>query len=357
MLTTHNQQSEIYAAQPRRNPQSSDWFNRIPKVGLHLHLEGAIPLPALWQLVEKYGTAPELTNLADLERIFAFRDFPHFIETWVWKNQFLREYEDFTWIAAAVASDLAAQNVLYAEVFLSPSDFFRHGLELPRLVEAVRLGLDQVPGIPIRLVIDLVRDNPPGKAAAILAQAAELRGLGVIGVGIGGSEQLYPPEPFAPVFAEARRLGLHTTAHAGEAAGADSIWGAVRHLKAERIGHGTRAFEDPALVETLVQTQIPLEMCPISNVCTGVVSRLEEHPIRAYFERGMLVTVNTDDPHMFGSSLALEYRMLVQKLGFTHDDIRTLIKNGVRASWLVQEAKNQLMQSIETDPAWRPEKV
>jgi adenosine deaminase len=176
--------------------------------------------------------------------------------------------------------------------------------------------------------------------------------LGVIGVGIGGSEQLYPPAPFREVFARARAMGFHTTAHAGEAAGPESIWGALRELQVERIGHGTRAAEDPALLDYLVEHRIPLEMCPISNVRTGVVPSPAAHPIRRFFEMGTLVTVNTDDPKMFGNSLAEEYMLLETTLGFASDEIQTIILNGVRASWLPEARKRALARSIRDDPAW-----
>jgi adenosine deaminase len=329
------------------------WFERIPKVELHLHLEGAIPHHALWELVQKHGGDPSVPDLAALERKFEYRDFPHFIQVWTWKNQFLREYEDFTFIGAAVAQDLARQNIRYVEAFFSPADFRRHGLQTQKLTEAIRTGLSQVPQIEVALVADLVRDFGPQRAAITLAELNKVRDLGVVGIGIGGSEQEFPPEPFAEVYDEARRLGFHTTAHAGEAAGAESVWGAIRSLHTERIGHGTRADEDEALLTYLVEHQIPLEMCPISNVRTGVVKSIEQHPVRRYFERGIAVTINTDDPKMFGNSLAEEYRLLVEQLGFSRDEIRTLILQGIQAAWLPEERKKRLAEALSQDPAWQ----
>jgi adenosine deaminase len=329
------------------------WFVKIPKVELHLHLEGAIPHYALWELLQKYGGDSSVPNPAALERKFEYRDFPHFIRVWTWKNQFLREYEDFTFIAAAVARDLARQNVRYVEAFYSPADFRRHGLQTLELTEAIRVGLSQVPGIEVALVADLVRDFGPERAAVTLAEINEARDLGVIGIGIGGSEQEFPPEPFAEVYEEARRLGFHTTAHAGEAAGAESMWGAIRSLRVERIGHGTRAEEDEALLDYLVEHQIPLEMCPLSNVRTGVVNSIEQHPVRRYFERGIAVTINTDDPKMFGNSLAKEYQLLQEKLGFSRDEICTLILQGIQAAWLTEDRKQQLVEEFCGDPAWQ----
>lgn len=328
------------------------WYERLPKVELHLHLEGAIPHAALWELVQKYGGAPGVPDINSLVKRFEYSDFPHFIDTWVWKNSFIREYEDFTFIAHSVASDLWQQNIRYVEAFLSPPDFHKIGLQTQRIVEAVRRGLDQVPGVRVALVPDLVRDFGPLLARRTLAELSEVRDSGVIGVGIGGSEHDYPPEPFEPIYQEARRLGFHTSAHAGEAAGAESIWGAVLRLKADRIGHATRAVEDPALVDWLGENQLPLEMCPISNFRTGVIPSLDKHPLRRFFEQGLLVTVNTDDPKMFGNSLAMEYYLLASQMGFSLQDIRQLVLNAVQASWLSEAEKKALEHEIRHDPGF-----
>jgi adenosine deaminase len=325
-----------------------DWFEHVPKVELHLHLEGAIPYEALWQIIQKYGD-PQTPDMAAMQKRFEYRDFPHFIETWMWKNRFLREYEDFTFIAEAVARDLAAQNIRYVEAFYSPTDV---SLELQRLTEAIRAGLDRVPEIEIALVADLVRDYGPQKGAVTLAKVNEVKALGVIGIGIGGSEQKHPPEPFEPVYDEARRLGFRTSAHAGEVAGAASVWGAVRSLRVDRIGHGTHAEEDPALLDYLAEYQVPIEMCPISNARTGSVTAIEKHPIRRYFEHGLCITVNTDDPKMFNNSLAEEYRLLVEQFGFSRDEVRSLILQGISASWLSAEKKQTLLNEVQQDPAW-----
>jgi adenosine deaminase len=328
------------------------WYERVPKVELHLHLEGAIPQEALWQLMQKYGGDPAVPNLEALQRKFQYRDFPHFIETWVWKNRFLREYEDFTLIAEAVAKNLVRQNVKYAEMFYTPSDFFRHDLEVQRLTAAIRSGLGRVKQIEIGLILDFCRDRGPENADRNLDAVKEVKQLGVIGVGIGGSEQNYPPEPFAGVYEKARQLGFHTGAHAGEAAGPESIWGAIRSLKVERIGHGTRAIEDETLVRYLAEKQIPLECCPLSNVCTGVVKSIEAHPVKKFFDAGLLVTVNTDDPAMFGNSLAQEYQMLEERLGFSQDEVRKVILNGVKAAWLSNDRKKLLTDTFVKDENW-----
>jgi adenosine deaminase len=330
----------------------TDWYHRVPKVELHLHLEGAIPLGSLWELVQKYGGDPLVPSLSALKRKFHYRNFSHFIQTWRWKNGFLREYEDFTHIAAAIARDLRAQNIRYVEAFYSPSDFHRHGLNIQEITAALRKGLSQESGTEVALVVDLVRDYGAASAAASLREIAELREFGVVGIGIGGTESNFPPELFADVYKEARDLGFRTSAHAGEAAGAESVWGAIRELRVHRIGHGTRAEEDPRLLDYLVEHRIPLEMCPLSNVRTAVVDSISRHPIRRYFERGVLVTVNTDDPKMFGTSFAEELQCLHDALHFSHDELRSLILNGIDSSWLRRERREGLRSSFESDSAW-----
>jgi adenosine deaminase len=322
-------------------------LRRLPKSELHLHIEGAIPLPALWELVSKYGRGG-VSSIQELEERFRYRDFPHFLETWMWKNGFLREYDDFTFIAAAVARDLADQNVRYVEAFHSPGDFaMLHGLEVARVTEALRRGLDQVKDrIEIRLIADLTRDFGPERGRAWLREIAGASELRIVGIGIGGSEHAFPPEPYREVYREARSLGLRTTAHAGEAAGPESIWGALRALDVDRIGHGTRAIEDPELVDHLAEKRIPIEMCPISNVRTGVAASIAAHPIRALFDRGLLVTVNTDDPKMFGTSLEEEYRALAEHQNFQLAEIRRLADNTIDATWADEPTRARLRSEL-----------
>lgn len=328
------------------------WFERVPKVELHLHLEGAIPHGALWELVKKYGGDTSVPSLAALKDRFQFRDFAHFIQTWMWKNRFLHESEDFTFVAEAVAADLAAQNIRYAEVFYTPSDFFRRGLGTQRLTEAIRAGLSRVPAIRIALVADGCRDNGPENALKVVSEINEVRNLGVIGITIGGSEQTYPTEPFAPAYEKARSFSLHTSAHAGEAAGPESVWGAIHALRVERIGHGTRAIEDERLLEYLAEHKMPLEVCPISNLRTGVVASIDAHPVKRFIERGLAVTINTDDPKMFGNSLAEEYQLLVDRLGLSRDQVRSVIIQGIRCSWLPDSDKSSLIEEFQRDRDW-----
>ena len=322
-------------------------IRRLPKVELHLHLEGAIPLPALWELVQKYGGDKEVGDINGLEEKFQYTDFAHFLETWTWKNGFLREYEDFTFIAGMVAEDLARQDIRYVEAFYSPGDFAEHGLEAQGITEAIRSGLRPYEDrITLNLIADLVRNYGPDRGMRWLREISEVQELGVIGIGIGGSEQEFPPEPYKKVYAQARQLGFRTSAHAGEAAGAESIWGAIRALKVDRIGHGTRAIEDPKLLSHLLAKQIPIEACPISNLRTGVVRSLKEHPIQKLYREGFLVSVNTDDPKMFHTSLEAEYAALVETLDFQWMDIVRLVENAIRSAWCDEATKSKLSEEL-----------
>ena len=336
-------------------PSDAAWLAALPKVELHLHLEGAIPLPALWELMGKYGGDPNLPDLEALRARFTYRDFAHFIDTWVWKNRFLRELEDFTFIAEAVARDLAAQGHVYVEAFCSPPDFHATGLEPQAILAALRRGLERVPELRVALVPDLVRDFGPARAARSLAQFVEARGEGVIGIGLGGSEAPYPPELFTAVYEEARRLGLHTSCHAGEAAGPASVRGALEVLRVERIGHGTRAAEDPALLAEIARRGVALELCPVSNLRTGVLARLEDHPIRAFQAAGLRLSVNSDDPALFNTSLAGEFLALMETLSFTRREIRELTLSALACSWLPRTEQAGLAATFATHPLWHDE--
>jgi adenosine deaminase len=326
-----------------------DW-STMPKAELHLHLEGAIPVPTLWELIEHHGGDPVIKSQQQLIDFYEYRDFAHFMETWVWMNTFLRTYDDFEFASEAVARHLVQQNIVYAETFFSPTDFRRHGLTRQGIALAIRAGLDKVPEIEVPLIVDLVRDRGPEGTSltldAITEVADEAR---IIGVGIGGYEAENPPELFADVYRRARERGFRLTAHAGEADGPASVWGAIRSLGVERIGHGVRSAEDPALVEYLVEQQLPLEVCPTSNIRTGVVADWEAHPARSLIEAGALVTINTDDPAMCHSSLACEFQVLDEVFDLDEATIKRISLAPVAASWAPPETKQHLDTTIK---AW-----
>ena len=328
------------------------WHERLPKVELHLHLEGALPRAALWELITKYGGDPAIKTRDDLERALVYRDFSGFLKMWVWMTGYLREYDDYTLVGEAVARDLARQKIRYVEGFFSPPDYRRSTLDPQRVTEALRSGLNRVSSIEVALIADLVRDRGVDHARALLERMGEVRTHGVIGIGIGGFEPAFPPELFEATYERARALGFQTTAHAGEAAGAASVWGAVRALRVDRIGHATRAAEDPELVKHLAARRIPLELCPLSNVRTGIIKSVEVHPLRQYFDAGIPVTLNTDDPLFFGNSLAMELESAQRAHRFTRDEIRRLLLSSIESTWLSGERKTQLATEFQRDPSW-----
>jgi len=320
----------------------------MPKAELHLHLEGAIPVPTLWELIEHHGGDPLIKTEAQLVDWFTYSDFAHFMETWNWMNGFLRTYDDFTFASEAVARHLVAQNIVYAESFFSPSDFRAHGLKPQGIARAIRAGLDRVDGVEIALIVDLVRDRGPEGTAQTLAAVKEVSAeTGIIGIGIGGFEAAHPPEQFADVYNDAREAGFRLTAHAGEEAGPESVWGALLALGAERIGHGVRSIEDPQLIDHLVERQIPLEVCPTSNLRTGVVAHWDQHPVGRLIDAGVKVTINTDDPAMFDANLAEEFSILEERFGLDEAAIKRLSLAVVESSWADEATRVSLTERVE----------
>jgi len=325
----------------------SDVFDLAPKVELHLHLEGAIPLPTLWELVEGYGD-PDVRTRDDLASRFEYRDFPHFIETWWWMTGFVRTGRDFTAVAQAVACALVEQNIIYAEASISPSDFARHGLSVGDIATAVRSGLDEVGAVEVGLIVDLVRDTGPEKCMNTLEQVIEVAGsAGIVGITIGGSEHAFPPQLFVDVYRRAESAGLGLTAHAGEAAGPTSVWSVLQDLHVSRIGHGVRSVEDADLINYLVEHQIPLEVCPTSNIRTGVVESWDRHPVFELIERGARVTINSDDPLFFGSSVASDLRSVASSIDL---DVERHTHYAIDASWMSEDQKT--LRRTEVSDWW-----
>jgi adenosine deaminase len=311
----------------------------MPKVELHLHLEGAIPADAMWTLIERHGGDPEVPDQAALAGRFEYRDFAHFISTWEWKLKFHTTLDDYRFLAEAVARDLARQGHTYVEAFVSPSD---SGLPTQDLLMAVREGLDAVGGVRVALIPDLVRDTGHEMTMRTLEEIIEVvDDAGVIGITIGGSEQDHPAVEFGEVFRRARSAGLRLTAHAGEAAGPESVRQAIDDLGVDRIGHGVRSVEDPVLLSELVDRQIPLEVCPTSNVRTGVAENFATHQVRELIDAGAFVTINTDDPAMFGCTLAGEFAA-IESLGYDDETMRMLAENAIDASWATPAAKRDM---------------
>jgi adenosine deaminase len=328
------------------------FIRSMPKVELHLHLEGAIPPEILLAQIHRKGSEPAIRTIEDLRKRLTCTDFENFIDIWIWKNTFIKEEKDFEAIAYGVLAGLSRQNVKYVEAFYGPGDYHRHGLAVEAITESIIRGKARAErdfGIRCQLIVDLIRDHGPEIGLRRLDEVTPFLGQGVVGIGIGGSEQLFPALPYAEVFREARRRGFRLTAHAGEVAGADSIRSAVQHLGVDRIGHGLRAYEDPGVVAMLRDRRIPLEMCVISNVKTGVCRSIEDHPIKDYFKQGLMVTVNSDDPTMFNATLTDEYLALARNLGFTLEEIRQVALNGIEASFLSADDKAALKATFERE--------
>ncbi len=313
-------------------------YKKFPKVENHLHLEGAIPLGTVWQLIQKYGGDQSVSNIGQLKDRFVYRNFDQFIETWSWKNRFIREYDDFSLLTASILQDLISQNVKYAEIFISPS-LFKKRLKTQRIVETITDEIKNQNKIKINLIVDLVRDYGADNEMQTLNEINEVKESGIIGIGIGGSEREFPPELFIDVFEQARKYGFRTTAHAGEAAGTKSIWSALKDLKADRIGHGTKATEDKALLKYLSDNKIPVEVCILSNLRTKAISDLKDHPVKTFIDMGIPVSINTDDPKMFNNSLAEEYQSLEDIFHFSEQDVQEILINSIDTLWLNEEEK------------------
>lgn len=320
----------------------------LPKVQLHCHLEGTVRAGTFRALAAKYRV--ELGERADPAQTYAFGTFGEFLLLFAKVSETLRRPEDFAMIARDYAEDAAAQGVAYAEVFVSPSvwTYFHHELDVRATVEAIRAALDEAGGrlgIAVALIADLTRNFGPERAEAIARGAVGLRDLGVIGVGLGGDEARFPPELYERAFAIARDGGLHGVAHAGEAAGPASVRGAVEALRAERIGHGVRAIEDPAVVELLAERRIPLEVCPTSNRLTGAAPAGAVHPLGALDAAGCIVTIDADDPALFDTTLVDEYRYVAATFG--EDALLRFARNAIDASFAPPEAKARLHARFE----------
>ena len=319
----------------------------MPKIELHLHLEGAIPLPILLNFIQKRGKDTSIKNLQDLKKRLIYSNFAQFIKVWLWKNSFITEYEDFEELAYQVLKSLSQQNVKYVEAFYSPRDFTFRNKKLSAcgitesLIKGKKKAFDNF-GIRSELIVDVVRDYGPRMGMDLIKESSGYLGRGLIGIGLGGSEKLFPAGLFTKVYQEARERGFRLTAHAGEAAGAKSIWAALEELGAERIGHGLRAYEDPRLINYLQERQIPLEMCVVSNIKTQVCKSFKEHPVRNYFKEGLMVTINSDDPTMFNTSITNEYLVLIQKFGFSLEEIRKVNFNSIKASFMTDEEKDAM---------------
>ncbi len=315
---------------------------RMPKVELHVHLEGSIRPATLLRLARSNHVRLPVQDEAGLCEFYRFRDFAHFVRVYGIVTDCLRTADDYALIAYEFGSDCARQNIRYAEVTFTIADNMRAtGLPWQAILEGLNSGRTQARdelGADWRWVFDITRDYPETQDR-VLEIALAARDQGVVALGLGGSEALFPPELFVRPFSRAHDVGLARVPHAGEMAGPVSIWTALRQLHADRIGHGVRCVEDPALVEYLRDHQVPLEICPTSNIRLGVYPDYAAHPLRELWDAGLLVTINSDDPSMFGTDLNQEYEALIDQFGFSLDELDQISLNAVRASFLPEHDK------------------
>ena len=321
----------------------------MPKVELHVHLEGSIRPATLLALAERNGVPLPAADLGGLRDFYRFTDFDHFIRVYFTVSGCLKTVDDYALIAYEFGADMARQSVRYAEVTFTPKTNVDYtGLPFDAILEGLNDGRVRARadfGVEMAWVLDIVRDALESRHVVAYWAAGALD-RGVVGLGLGGPERGHPPEPFADAFAFARAAGLHSVPHAGEVVGPESVWGALRSLHAERLGHGVRSVEDPALVDYLREHQVPLEICPTSNLRLGVYASYAGHPIRRLWDEGLCVTVNSDDPPMFETDLVTEYGALAAHLGFSARELEQLSLNALQASFLPADRKEEMKGSF-----------
>jgi len=330
-----------------------DFLLRMPKVELHVHLEGAMRPAVLLELARRNGVELPADDEAGLARWFRFRDFEQFVQVYLTCSRALQKPEDFQLLVADFLAEQARQNIVYTEAHFTIGTHLTNGANggevLAALEEAIREGEKQL-GVRLRLIPDIVRNVGPALADRTLEWALAGRGRGVVALGLSGSEARFANEPFREHFATATREGLHCVAHAGEHAGPESIRSVLEVCRAERIGHGVRAVEDPALMAELRERGIPLEICPSSNVCLGVVPDLERHPFDRLARAGCRVTVNSDDPAFFDTTLTGEYLRLSRTFGYGLRELTGLALSGLRAAFLPEEEREALAARFRDSP-------
>jgi adenosine deaminase/aminodeoxyfutalosine deaminase len=296
-------------------------YHELLKAELHLHLEGSVTPDTMTEL------APDV-SAGEIRERFRFSSFAGFLECFKWVVEQLRSPEDYALVTRRLLEALARQNVSYAEVTLSAGVVLWKQQDFAPIYDAVQREAVRSP-VEVQWNLDAVRHFGAKHAMQVAELAADRVGHGVVSFGIGGDEERGPAAWFGEVYAFARAHGLRLTAHAGETAGPESVWDALR-LGAERIGHGIRAVEDAALVRHLAGHNIPLEICISSNVATGAVSSLGEHPVRRLYDAGVPIVLNTDDPGLFSTTLEREYEIAANEFGFSESELRQIAENGFR---------------------------
>jgi adenosine deaminase len=319
----------------------------IPKTEIHLHIEACVTSSSYHELMDKYDIPHDekTSSLTDFSNIGSLASM---LESFWFVQSFFREPSDFNCVVDDVIAYAQRNNIYYIEAFAAPSMVLNCGMiSFTEMFDTLVKGFDAAEkktGVDVRLIVDVSRSFGPENAMKNLDLTIDYakndKTDRVIGIGLGGQEIGHPCSDYKEVFAKARKAGLHTVAHAGEEVGPESVWEAVDQLRAERIGHGTSAVQDPKLVKRLADDRIPLEICPTSNVITKkYVSALSEHPIRKFFDEGVVTTVNTDDPVLFSVELNEEYEKIATAVGFSRDEILVLVKNNLMSTFLSDSEK------------------
>ena len=328
----------------------TSFIRRLPKAELHLHLEGTLTPETLVALSTRHESTP--LTLEQARALYQYTDFTGFLMAFKAVTQLLQADEDYEFATYTMLAKLHAQGVVHAEVYVSVGVvYYWRRIEFEPLFAGMERGRERAEkefGISCYWIFDAVRHFGVEEAARVFAKAAEMRATypSIVGIGIGGDERRTGAEPFRELYAEAKAAGLRLTAHAGETVGPESIWAAI-NIGAERIGHALTAIEDPELIEILAERQLPLEICITSNLRTGSCPSPTEHPVRTYFDAGLMVTLNSDDPTMFGSDLENEYRIAARDYEFTREHLRELAANSIEASFLPAARKVELLRRLE----------
>ncbi len=321
-----------------------------PKIELHVHLEATIQPETLLAIAKRNGEALPAETVEGLRDLYRFRDFDHFIEIWILTTNCLRREEDFRQVVVDYAAEAKRHGAVYLEAIFSPIERTWRGVSWDEILTGYCDGAQQAReqhGVEVRLTPDITRSAPLDDAHTLVRQAARYRERGIVAVGLGGEEARYPPEPFAPAFRAARDAGLGSLPHAGEVVGPASIRGALETLEPDRLRHGIRAVDDPGLVRELAGRGLVLDVTPMSNVRTGAVASLEEHPLPRLVEAGVRCSVSTDDPVMFDTDLTREYEA-VERLGL---DPRSLYETAL-AGALCDDATRTRLEEIGTAFPW-----
>lgn len=326
---------------------SSTFICSLPKAELHLHLEGSVAPQTLVEVRQLHG---KQGTIAEAEALYQYKDFLGFLMAFKTLTEDLQTPDDYELIAYRLMEQLKAENVLHAEVYVSVGVCLWRKQDFEAIFEGLERGRERGErdfGVSLLWIFDAVRQFGPGAAQDVFELAAKFRDRNVVGVGIGGDEQKAPPELFRETYAYAADQGLRLTAHAGESAGPESVWGAL-NLGAERIGHGLTAGQDQELIEELATRQIPVEICLTSNLRTGCCGKIADHPVRRYFDQGLMITLNTDDPAMFGTSITQEYELAQAEFGFSDEHLRELARNSFEASFLPPEKKLKFLNLLDS---------